>query len=862
MFKIIEFFNNFSVILVIDLNMINNKIYIAFGFHVSCYHSYRGDSNDSMGFGNDIKNIREIISELDKFNKDGIKVRGTWDIDNFYTLEKILPTYAPDIIANIKRRIEDNGDEDMIISYNNACQSVQTKDEFIASIKMAITNSKGSGLKDIFGKYVPIVRPQQMMFNPYDAKLYSELGIEAICLYNSYNSNDSFKGLIPQLFDAYNYYPLRYIYKDSQITVIPTISQYDIIELGSLEYIVQKLHNQQIKNVINHDCLIFLNLDADNPFWVQDKTLPFFTKYLHNFGGLRGLVKEVCKLDFVEFTTPYEFLKGHPAKKMISFGEDTASCNFAGYSSLAEKPFNHTIFTRLEKARALSLINSNSDKESVSFMDRVKLLSTSHFGLASPVLNYDREKAAFELSSQALNKEMALLKTEEGKCIIYNSTSSLISAVQVELEDNYLSDKDKLDIKNENLKDFALIPIRYYQSKCVKNALLILKFKAREKEAILEFKVRKATKVVIEDNFVYDNSYIKVENEKFHIYKYINYSNSKYPFESEEIKPIRVFGSGKAVLESGEISIYGNVETGRYNYIYYTLDFLKGTGVICDINYPYTSEHDQISTYTTSIGKYADKNWIEVAPFEIEFKADENTSVDKINFRDEMTTFKINDFREANKFNSSRDAFNNMVTGGFFALRGKKNLKFINHRLIASSMAYCPMRTRYLNGYYASYFNPFGTYYGRQPNYLSETTGISQRIFALQASHAASLAPSYNGAKELFSIFLSISEDNDTLIGFSKGDFITGEKLHSFNEDNCLVRVSPKVVNDIYVRPKRIKGKSRQVLQSTIKEYFYEQRFQEKRLKLMRRESHYLIKKHNKEVEKKKKEKTNAKKKI
>ena len=79
--------------------MINNKIYIAFGFHVSCYHSYRGDSNDSMGFGNDIKNIREIISELDKFNKDGIKVRGTWDIDNFYTLEKILPTYAPDIAS-------------------------------------------------------------------------------------------------------------------------------------------------------------------------------------------------------------------------------------------------------------------------------------------------------------------------------------------------------------------------------------------------------------------------------------------------------------------------------------------------------------------------------------------------------------------------------------------------------------------------------------------------------------------------------------------------------------------------------------------------------------------------------------------
>ena len=31
--------------------MTSNKIHIAFGFHVNCYHSYRGDTPDAQGFG-------------------------------------------------------------------------------------------------------------------------------------------------------------------------------------------------------------------------------------------------------------------------------------------------------------------------------------------------------------------------------------------------------------------------------------------------------------------------------------------------------------------------------------------------------------------------------------------------------------------------------------------------------------------------------------------------------------------------------------------------------------------------------------------------------------------------------------------
>ena len=47
------------------------KIHLAFGFHVNCYHSYRGDSNDNLGFGSDIRIIRQILHVLGRFQPPG-----------------------------------------------------------------------------------------------------------------------------------------------------------------------------------------------------------------------------------------------------------------------------------------------------------------------------------------------------------------------------------------------------------------------------------------------------------------------------------------------------------------------------------------------------------------------------------------------------------------------------------------------------------------------------------------------------------------------------------------------------------------------------------------------------------------------
>ena len=140
------------------------KVHIGFGFHVNCYHSYRGDSNDALGFGGDLRIIRHILDTLDDRNARGIPVRGTWDFENAFSLEKVLPEYAPDIIERVRRR----GDENILMGYNNGAMSAMTEDEFLASVDWAVTNPFGSGLQDLFGGCERIIRPQEVMVYTID----------------------------------------------------------------------------------------------------------------------------------------------------------------------------------------------------------------------------------------------------------------------------------------------------------------------------------------------------------------------------------------------------------------------------------------------------------------------------------------------------------------------------------------------------------------------------------------------------------------------------------------------------------------------------------------------------------------------
>ncbi|MBO5858882.1 MAG: glycosyl hydrolase family 57, partial [Clostridia bacterium] len=338
--------------------MTENKIHVAYGFHVNCYHSYRGDTNDNLGFGSDIRIIRKILDVLTEFNKKGIPVKGTWDTENFFSLQKILPEYAPDIIEKMKERVEKYGDENIIMGFNNGALSAMTEDEFCESINLAVTNKHGSGLEDIFGECEKIVRPQEVMFTPSQVTLYNKLGIKALCLYYSCVPFDAFRTIIPKLPDEIAFNPVTYSYKGESLTVIPTYSNSDVCDAGCLRAWVKDLRKKQESGEINRDLFIFINMDADAIFWETLDAGPLTGK-IANTDGIYGLVEEIADLPYIVFDTPGGYLKNHKPAGEISFTHDTADGNFTGYASWAEKPFNRKIWTRIERARAMAEVNSD-----------------------------------------------------------------------------------------------------------------------------------------------------------------------------------------------------------------------------------------------------------------------------------------------------------------------------------------------------------------------------------------------------------------------------------------------------------------------------------------------------------------------
>src|SRR5512136_212453 len=174
-------------------------VHLAFRFHVNFVHSYRGDTVDELGFGKDIRIIRGIVRTLDEANARGIPVRGTWDIENHYSLVTVMPAHCPDLVEAIRRRVRENGDEVEVMSWNNGLVSAHTAAEFDAAISRAISHTDGAGLRDLFCDAAPVVRPQEMMYTPAHLALYPRHGIGAISLYYSALPFNAISTFVPPL---------------------------------------------------------------------------------------------------------------------------------------------------------------------------------------------------------------------------------------------------------------------------------------------------------------------------------------------------------------------------------------------------------------------------------------------------------------------------------------------------------------------------------------------------------------------------------------------------------------------------------------------------------------------------------------
>ncbi|MGN1202370.1 MAG: hypothetical protein ACI4RF_03685, partial [Eubacterium sp.] len=559
--------------------MTKYKIHVAYGFHVNCYHSYRGDSNDNLGFGSDIRIINKTLDILTEFNNQGIPVKGTWDTENFFSLEKILPEYAPEIIDKMKERVNKYGDENIIMGYNNGALSAMTEDEFEASVNLAVTNENGSGLKDIFGECEMLVRPQEVMFTPSQVPLYNMLGIKALCLYYSCVPFDAFRTIVPRLPDEIAFNPVTYTYKGDSMVILPTYSNSDVCDAGCLRAWVKELHLKQEKGEINSDLLIFINMDADSIFWESMNLGPLSGK-IANTDGIHGLIKEISDLPYIVYDTPGNYIKTHKPIGNIEFTQDTADGNFTGYASWSEKPFNRKIWTSLERARAMAKVNSDADKDSPSFRDRVLLLSTTHFGLATPVLNIQREKTAIDLADKAIASEKKALPDTD-KITVYNITNSNFQCVQLQLNKR-VEDISTVVIKAKGLSDFAVIPMdndntsvfvmMRFDSVKDKYEISLAEYKGKEDDVLhhtLETG-RLSMKFSVHGNIYDVTEDCEAIGDSDFLNSFITYDGKEYSFDRQKLTPLKCSGSAQGVRVSGEIHLPDEIHGGTFEY-----DFFK-----------------------------------------------------------------------------------------------------------------------------------------------------------------------------------------------------------------------------------------------------------------------------------------------
>ena len=347
-------------------------VHLALSFHANLYHSYRGDTNDDDGYGQDIRVIRRILDWLDEYPD----VHGDWDIENAFSLDGVLPEEAPDIIERIGARVSSGQDGLRLMSWNNGAVVAQTREEFEASIAWAQESYLAA-----FGEYDPGVQPQECMFTPPHIAWYRDLGVEWITLFNSQTPFTALPGDL-SLEGAALYNPVTLTDgEESSMALVPAYHHGDVLDHGGLAAWATQIHEQ-----FSGDTLLLVHMDADAVIWEN------FDLELASLTGL----------DFVEYTTIQDYLDSHDPVAEVELPGDLADGTGDGFQSWAEKTFNHEIATGIarsretvDRARLLGDGDEDVDDAAEAALEpRLRALSTTHFGLAAPHLCDERMATA------------------------------------------------------------------------------------------------------------------------------------------------------------------------------------------------------------------------------------------------------------------------------------------------------------------------------------------------------------------------------------------------------------------------------------------------------------------------------------
>lgn len=823
-----------------------HKVHIAFGFHVNLYHSFRGDTNDENGFGQDTRVIRHIIKELDGFNRRGIPVSATWDFDNLFSLQEILPAHAPDIISDIQRRVRENRDEVILMSYNNGMMSAMNHEEFSISMQRAVTNAQGSGVQDLFGQVPRVVRPQEMMTTPGNFDLYQSLGIPYVSLYYSATPFDAFRVFSRELTPTEAYNPVRYHNPVSgeRIIIMPTYHPGDLVEHISLRHWAEKLHRLQAEGAIDRDVLLFINFDADAEFWTG-VDLPRHLKWLPNTGGLGQLIHSLADLNFVTFSKVTEYLDKHPPVGTIHFSQDTADGNFHGYNSWAEKSYVSDYWTRIvrnrrvhwtaQKVFAIEYGDAMSPELDNllerSFEIRMRALSTTHFGLATPFLARQREEV-MEFFLEQLDECTRLIEarvSSRAESLIREASPPLVATVHGSLVDTFLH-VEHGDINNpsgDRILEFTLPTAgpdgkRYFLADTNGRILSAnIEKKDRSFDGSYDSVSLRVSKnqampdgiyfLYTDDSFappvsdeklfasphLLKNEFIRVHfDENGHVAGVIQ--DRTVQLEAESMVPF-IIHDGKRYAptpltitpeETGNngfvsVRIRGHWEgppgiTRKPGWVDYRFRLISGIPYLFidgEVRYPDTNRRDVIFPEKPMLARKIDIGWESVAPLELRFagraQKKEPFYIHKRNFLGKEDAYAVDYYRHSPK-NLNVDGINNHVTSEYSAVTtGNRGMAIAMNTQVNANFAFCPFQMTHLpdTDEFVIRANPFGTYHGDQIMPPTMGNRLGYEAVLISAPHLHGAGPTYNGYSDRFELMITFFE-GDTIPEDLKQDLI------------------------------------------------------------------------------------------
>jgi len=248
------------------------------------------------------------------------------------------------------------------------------------------------------------------MFTTGQESILKECGVDGIILYYAGVPFNTISSFIPRLDDEQRYNPLWFRSHEDQppLILLPCIAAGDLIEQVSLESIMLDLHQKQLRGEIKSDVLIHLNEDADLETWLPS------IKWFPNMGGLDEFINVVNKYPWADFTLPSEYAASHPPKAEVLVRQDLADGGFDGNYSWAEKSASIRAWTLLEGSRLASVraeilakragLNLDSqlwDGMDSSFFQRLIGLTTTDFGMSTPIINEERQNMAFSILGNA-----------------------------------------------------------------------------------------------------------------------------------------------------------------------------------------------------------------------------------------------------------------------------------------------------------------------------------------------------------------------------------------------------------------------------------------------------------------------------